>query len=65
MNLLKAVLQTIATCAAESYNFARSITSALDGELIKAIYSLMIRSSDEAVIRKCMRVYIALSNSGF
>jgi hypothetical protein len=32
---------------------------------MKAIYSLMIRTSDEAVIRKCMRVYIAISNSGF
>jgi hypothetical protein len=62
-NLLKSLLQMLAQCAAESYNFAKKIAS--DSELIKEVYRLMIRSSDEAVIRKCMRVYISMAAAGF
>ena len=31
---------------------------------MKEVYKLMMRTTDEAIIRKCMRIYIMMAASG-
>ncbi|CDW81565.1 soss complex subunit b1 [Stylonychia lemnae] len=48
----------------EAFNLAKKIQQANQGSLMQEIYKLLMRSRDEAIIRKCMRLYVIMSSSG-
>lgn len=50
--------------ANESYLLSKKIIAASDGGIVGEIYDLMMKTSDESVIRKCLSFYIAIGCSG-
>eukprot|EP00347_Sterkiella_histriomuscorum_P016569 403352695 len=63
-NVSKILIQILGQITTESYLFSKKIQASNSGSLVQEVYKLMMRSSDEGLIRKCMRLYIQMANSG-
>lgn len=58
------MLQILGHVAGESYLLSKKVLEHSDGDLMREVYKLMIRTPEEAIIRKCMRLYILISTAG-
>lgn len=59
--VVKALLQILCLIAGESYHLGKNIC---ESEVSKEVVKLMMRTTDETIIRKCVRLLILISNTG-